>query len=99
MAKLKLFRSRGHVSRAEHGCEFRDVGTSADFSRSAGYGRGFQNAKERFMKYILAIVGAASICAAVPASAEEVGGGVGVRPGVGALVHLFQTIPFLCRDR
>jgi hypothetical protein len=46
---------------------------------------GFHNgAKEWFMKYILVIVAAASICAAVPASAEEVGVGVGVTPGVGA---------------
>jgi hypothetical protein len=36
------------------------------------------------MKYALVIVGAASICAAMPASAGEVGVGVGVTPGVGA---------------
>ena len=36
------------------------------------------------MKYVLAVVAAASICAAVPASAEDVGVGVGVKPGVGA---------------
>jgi hypothetical protein len=32
------------------------------------------------MKYVLAIIAAASICAAIPASAEEVGVGVGVGP-------------------
>jgi hypothetical protein len=36
------------------------------------------------MKYVLAIVAAASISGAVPASADEVGVGVGVAPGVGA---------------
>jgi hypothetical protein len=36
------------------------------------------------MKYVLAIVTAASIYAAMPASAEDVGVGVGVKPGVGA---------------
>ena len=39
------------------------------------------------MKYVMAIVAAASICAAVPASAEEVGVGVGVGPaGAGVTV-------------
>ena len=39
------------------------------------------------MKYVLAMVAAASICAAVPASAEEVGVGVGVGPaGAGVTV-------------
>ena len=38
------------------------------------------------MKYVLAVVAAASICAAVPASAEDVGVGVGVKPGVGVTV-------------
>ncbi|WP_051677396.1 hypothetical protein [Bradyrhizobium sp. URHD0069] len=36
------------------------------------------------MKYLLIIVGAASLCAAMPAGAEEVGIGVGVTPGGGA---------------
>jgi len=37
------------------------------------------------MKYVLAIIAGASICAAVPASAGEVGVGVGVGPvGAGA---------------
>ena len=39
------------------------------------------------MKYVLAIIAAASICAAMPASAEEVGVGVGVGPvGAGVTV-------------
>src|SRR5207253_561549 len=59
-------------------------GTSADLTRCPKHGRGFSNAKERFMKYVLAIVAATSICAALPASAEDVGVGVGVKPGVGA---------------
>jgi len=43
--------------------------------------------QERFMKYVLAIIAAASLCAAIPASAEEVGVGVGVGPvGAGVTV-------------
>ena len=39
------------------------------------------------MKYVLAIIAAASICAAIPASAEEVGVVVGVGPvGAGVTV-------------
>ena len=49
-------------------------------------GRGFK-ARERTMKYLLAIVAAASICAAVPASAEDVGVGVRANPvGAGVTV-------------
>jgi hypothetical protein len=43
--------------------------------------------QERFMKYVLAIIAATSICAAIPASAEQVGVGVGVGPvGAGVTV-------------
>ena len=43
--------------------------------------------QERFMKYVLAIIAAASICAAVPASADDVAVGVGVGPvGAGVTV-------------
>ena len=39
------------------------------------------------MKYVLAIIAATSMCAAIPASAEEVGVGVGVGPvGAGVTV-------------
>jgi hypothetical protein len=42
---------------------------------------------ERTMKYALAIIAVAGLCAAVPASAEEVGVGVGVGPvGAGVTV-------------
>jgi hypothetical protein len=42
---------------------------------------------ERIMKYALAIIAATSLCAAVPASAEDVGVGVGVGPvGAGVTV-------------
>jgi hypothetical protein len=50
------------------------------------------------MKYILAIVAAASICAAVPASAEDVGVGVGVGP-VGAGVTVGEDHRERDRDR
>ena len=42
---------------------------------------------ERIMKYAVVIIAAASLCAAVPASAEDVGVGVGVGPvGAGVTV-------------
>ena len=50
------------------------------------------------MKYILAIVGAASICAAVPASAEDVGIGVKAGP-VGAGVTVGEDHRDRDRDR
>src|ERR1700728_4556148 len=54
--------------------------------------------KECFMKYMLAIVAAASFCAAVPASAEDVGVGVGVGP-VGAGVTVGEDHRERDRDR
>ena len=51
------------------------------------------------MKYVLAIVAAASICAAMPASAEDVGVGVGVGPGVGAGVTVGSDHRDRDRDR
>ena len=50
------------------------------------------------MKYVMAIVAAASICAAVPASAEEVGVGVGVGPA-GAGVTVGSDRRDIDRDR
>ncbi|MDB5604089.1 MAG: hypothetical protein JWP25_989 [Bradyrhizobium sp.] len=50
------------------------------------------------MKYMLAIVAAASMCAAVPASAEDVGVGVGVGP-VGAGVTVGEVHRDRDRDR
>jgi hypothetical protein len=54
--------------------------------------------KEWIMKYVLAILTAASICAGVPASAEEVGVGVGVGPA-GAGVTVGQGHRDRDRDR
>ena len=55
------------------------------------------------MKYVLAIIAAASICAAVPASSEEVGVGVGVGPvGAGVTVgsdHRERTTVIKERER
>ena len=50
------------------------------------------------MKYVMAIVAAASICAAVPATAEEVGVGVGVGPA-GAGVTVGSDRRDIDRDR
>jgi hypothetical protein len=50
------------------------------------------------MKYVLAIVAATSICAAMPASAEDVGVGVGVGP-VGAGVTVGSDHRDRDRDR
>jgi hypothetical protein len=61
-------------------------------------GAGFQNAKERFMKYVMAIMAAASIFSTVPASAEEVGVGVGVGPA-GAGVTVGSDRRDIDRDR
>jgi hypothetical protein len=56
-------------------------------TRSFGLSHGCTQREERLMKYVLAIIAAASICAAVPASAEDVGVGVGVGPvGAGVTV-------------
>ena len=52
---------------------FRNVGRVTPFFKA--WARVY-NATERIMKYVLGIVAAASICAALPASAEEVGVGV-----------------------
>jgi len=60
---------------------------------------GLVNAKETFMKYLLAVVAVASICAGMPASAEEVGVGVGVAPGVGAGVTVGSDHRDRDRDR
>jgi hypothetical protein len=51
------------------------------------------------MKYVLAVVTAVSICAGVPASAEDVGVGVEVRPGVGAGVTVGSDHRDRDRDR
>ena len=73
------------------------LGTSISLTRSIwGW---FPNAKERFMKYLLAVVAAASICAGMPANAEEVGVGVGVAPGVGAGVTVGSDHRDRDRDR